>query len=224
MEKKYIFISSIIACIFLYLIEQVIMADYLVKTITKIIFFTVIPVIYIKLIKKDSILNALNLRSVNRHNLKIGLLFGSASFAILLLGFYLFKDFIDLQGIVAEMEEKSNINPTNFMMVGAYITLGNSFLEEFFFRGFIFLNLYNLKLKKSAYIYSALLFAIYHIGIFQTWFNPWLNISAVTGLIIIGFVFNWLCTKSNNFLNSWVVHILADAAIILIGMRLLGML
>lgn len=224
MEKKYIFISSIVACTFLYFIEQVVMADYLVKTLSKIVVFTAIPLIYIKYIKREGILKALNIRSIEKKDLKLGLGFGLASFFILFLGFYLFKDFMDLQGIVTEMEEKSNITPANFLLVGAYITFGNSFLEEFFFRGFIFLNLYNLGLKKTAYIFSAFLFAIYHIGIFQSWFNPYLMLLAVTGLVVIGFVFNWLCTKSNNFLNSWIVHILADAAIILIGMGLLGML
>ena len=110
------------------------------------------------------------------------------------------------------------------MLVGIYITLGNSFLEEFFFRGFIFLNLYNQGYKKIAYIYSSLLFGVYHIAIFKTWFSPLLTVLALLGLVIAGIVFNWIDTKSENFINSWIVHILADSAIIIIGMGMFGII
>ena len=224
MEKRYIILSSLLGCGLLYFIEQVAMVDYLVKTLSKVVLFTLIPFIYIKYVKKTTIRKALNLRNIDKRNWKLGFVFGIASFVILLLTYYFVKDYMDLQGIVAEMEEKSKITPANFLLVGAYITFGNSFLEEFFFRGFIFLNLYELTSKKIAYIFSSVLFAVYHMGIFMTWFNVWLIALALTGLVIIGFVFNWLNTGSRNFLNSWIVHILADAAIILIGMRLLGMI
>ncbi|TAH63854.1 MAG: CPBP family intramembrane metalloprotease, partial [Gottschalkiaceae bacterium] len=103
-------------------------------------------------------------------------------------------------------------------------TFINSFLEEFFFRGFIFLNLYKLGFKKGAYIFSSILFSLYHIGIFKNWFNPLLIILAVSGLISVGFIFNYIDTKSKSFINSWIVHILADAAIMLIGLRMFNML
>ncbi|MBZ9635369.1 CPBP family intramembrane metalloprotease [Clostridium sp. FP1] len=103
-----------------------------------------------------------------------------------------------------------------------YITFGNSFLEEYFFRGFYLLKSYELKSKKFAYIYSSLLFGVYHIAIFKTWFNSGLVGLALIGLISIGFIFNWLDTRSKNFINSWLVHILADSAIIIIGLRMFG--
>lgn len=221
MGKKYIVFSSLVACIILYVVEQVAMADYLTKTLSKVFLFTFVPFLYIKFIKKTNISDALNLKLLDKKSLKLGLLFGIASFGVILVTYYILKDFIDFNSIVTEMEEKSNITPTNFLLVGTYITFGNSFLEEFFFRGFIFLSLYELGHRKFAYIYSSLLFAIYHIGIFQTWFNPWLIALALLGLVIVAFVFNWLNTKTRNFLNSWIVHILADMAIIFIGMRLL---
>lgn len=223
MEKRYIIISSLLACMVLFFVEQVIMVDYLVKTLSKVVLFSVVPLFYIKHIKKASMTEVLNLRKIDKNNLKLGVVFGIISFAIVLVTYYLVKDFMDLNGIVAEMEEKSKITPANFFLVGAYITFGNSFLEEFFFRGFIFLNLYELGSKKTAYIYSSVLFAVYHLAIFITWFNIWLLALALTGLILVGFIFSWLNTTSKNFLNSWIVHILADAAIIIIGMRLLGM-
>lgn len=218
MKEKYIIISSMASCIILYLIEQVIGVNYAVKTLSKLLLFIVIPLIYMKYIRRSDIPTELNLRSFDRKRLKLGFLFGLSSFFIVLLGYFLFKGVIDLNGIAVELQSRSKITPSNFIFVGLYITFVNSFLEEFFFRGFIFLNIYNMKKKRMAYVFSSLLFGLYHIAIFKTWFNIWLIFLCLASLIVIGFIFNWLNTKSKNFINSWLVHILADSAIILIGL------
>jgi len=220
MKKKFIIISSLVACITLFYVEQLLAVNYFVKTLVKIVLFTVLPYIYIRYIEKTSVRESLNLKRLHRRDLKIGVVFGIASFLIVLITYYFLNDLIDVEGIVYELENKSNITPRNFIIIGLYITFGNSFLEEFFFRGFIFLNLYKLKGRTTAYVYSSLLFALYHIAIFMTWFNIWLIGLALFGLVIIGFIFNWLNTKSNNFFNSWIVHIFADVSIILIGLRM----
>lgn len=224
MEKKYILLSSLIACILLYYVEQVLGVSYVVKTVIKILFFILIPYSYIKIIKKQQVSKAMSYKNIDKHHLKMGFLFGILSFLIILIAYYVLRNTIDLQSISQELQSKSKITASSFIFVGLYITLGNSFLEEYFFRGFIFLNLYELKSKKCAYIYSSLLFGIYHIGIFKTWFNFGLVGLALIGLISIGFVFNWLDTKSKNFINSWIVHILADSAIIIIGLRMFAII
>jgi membrane protease YdiL (CAAX protease family) len=217
-NKKYIIISSLLACIFLYFIEQIFQVNYLYKTLLKIILFLIIPFIYFRFDKKIS-KQKLSIKQFN-----FGLLFGTISFAVIIIAYFLLKNIINFENIIFDLNEKSKITPSNFVLVGLYITFGNSFLEEFFFRGFIFLNLYKLNSKKTAYIYSSLLFGLYHIGIFKTWFNIWLILLSLTGLISVAFVFNWLDTKSNNFINSWIVHILADSAIIIIGMKMFNII
>ena len=224
MDKKYILISSLLACIILYYIEQVIAVNYGFKTLAKILLFTLIPYIYIRYIKRASVKDALNLKRLDKGNLKLGITFGIISFSILLLTYYVLRDFIDLSSNKEEMMTKSKITPGNFLLVGSYVTFGNSFLEEFFFRGFIFLSLYKLKEVKLAYIYSSVLFGLYHIAIFKNWFNIGLIILALSGLIGVAVIFNYLDTISENFINSWIVHILADSAIILIGLKMFGMI
>jgi uncharacterized protein len=219
MKEKYIIISSLLACICLYFIEQYLGVSYVVKTLSKIIFFVIIPIIYIKIVKKSNIIEELNLRYLDKNRFKLGFIFGISSFLIVLAAYFIFKGAIGLNGIVSDLREK-NITPANFILIGLYVTLGNSLLEEFFFRGFIFLNLYNMKKEKLAYLYSSMLFGLYHIGIFKAWFNIWLILLCLVGLITVGFIFNWLNTKSNNFVNSWLVHIFADSAIILIGLKM----
>lgn len=224
MKRKYIIISALLACISLYIVEQVLMTNYLVKTITKVLLFTIIPTVYMKHFKNQKTEQALHHPQIRHRRLKLGFLCGIAAFASILSAYYFLHPMIDLERIASELQTKSKITPTNFILVGLYITLGNSFLEEFFFRGFVFLNLYELDHKKTAYIYSALLFGFYHITIFKTWFNMGMTILALVGLISIGFIFNWLDTQSRNFINSWIVHILADSAIILIGLKMFGLI
>lgn len=223
MKYKYVVISSLISCICLYFIEQGIGVNYAVKTLAKLLLFTFVPYVYIKLIKKSDISTELNLKQFDKKRLKLGFLFGLSSFIIVLVGYFLFKGAIDLNSIANDLQEK-NITPTNFILIGLYITLGNSFLEEFFFRGFIFLNLYNMKKEKLAYIYSSVLFGLYHIAIFKTWFSLSIILLCLLGLITVGFLFNWLNTKSQNFINSWLVHIFADSAIILIGLKMFNII
>jgi membrane protease YdiL (CAAX protease family) len=224
MRKKYVVFSSLISCILLYYIEQVLQTNYFIKTGSKLLLFILVPLIYIKFIKKVTFKEALNFNKIDKQHLKLGFIFGLASFFVVLTAYFVLRNFIDLQGIAAEMQNKSKITPANFLFVGAYVTFGNSFLEEYFFRGFVFLSLYELNYKRMAYVYSSLLFGLYHMAIFKNWFNPALIGLALFGLIFIGFVFDWLNTKSENFLNSWLVHILADSAIIIIGLRMFNMI
>ena len=218
---NFIVVMSVIVCFLLYFIEQILVTSYLVKTLCKIIFFTVLPYIYIRFINKSKVSARIKF---NKKDLYIGLGLGTFCFMVLIITYFILKDLIDLNTIANELQTKSKVNPGNFLFVAFYITLINSFLEEFFFRGFIFLNLYELGFKKLAYLFSSILFAFYHIGIFKNWFNSGLVILAIFGLVSVGFIFNYIDTKSKNFINSWIVHILADAAIMLIGMRMFGMI
>lgn len=220
MKKAYIILASLAACIMLYIVEQVIATNYITKSIVKLILFLVIPYIYLKLVKKSNAADGLKLRKLDLSTFKLGLILGVISFAIIIASYLILGGYIDFNSIVQELQSKSKVTPTNFIFIGLYITFGNSLLEEFFFRGFIFLNLFNQGSKKLAYAYSSALFSVYHIAIFKTWFNPLLIGLALFGLISVGIIFDWIDTKTKNFINSWLVHILADSAIIIIGMKM----
>ncbi len=224
MKKTYIIVTSLVAFIILYLVEQVFVVDYITKTIAKLILFTGIPYIYLKFVEKSSVKDGLTLKKVQISTVKLGLILGTLSFVVIIAAYFMLMEYIDFNVIVQELQSKSKVTPSNFIFVGLYITFGNSFLEEFFFRGFIFLNLFNQGSKKLAYIYSSVLFGVYHIAIFKTWFNPLLIGLALLGLISVGIIFNWIDTKTENFINSWLVHILADSAIIIIGMKMFNMI
>jgi len=206
-EPAFIIVASIFACIMLYIIEQILLSTYEIKTIFKIIFFTSIPLIYWKWFQPAKRMKE------KQSGLRLSFALSTAVFSIIWLGFWLFGSFVDFSNILKELELSKN----EYILRGIYIIFGNSFLEEFFFRGFIFLNLYESGYRKTAYGFSSLLFSIYHIALFQSWFSLWIMLLILLSLFAVGFVFDVLTKQAGSFKGSWMVHISADLAIILFG-------
>ncbi len=211
-----------IACIggsMVYTLQQFIAMNYLVSAITKIIFFGTLPIAYCIFIEHMSLKETLYLKG-NVREIKRAIVLGVCVSAVILIAYATLKAHIDLDLIASELMATSSINASTFPFIAIYIIFGNSFLEEYFFRGFIFLTLCKKEYKKLAYIFSALLFAIYHVAIFKTWFSPMIIGLSLIGLFIGGLIFNAINVKNKNIINSWVVHIFADIAIILIGIKM----
>lgn len=223
MNKKakflFIIISSIITIALLYICDQILTLNYNTKITIKLILFTLVPAIY--MIKtnqnflKESVRNATKI-----NNIKTSFFLGIFVFTIIMITYKMVQPFIDIDTLINEFENKYEINKNNIVYYGLYITFINSLLEEGFFRGFIFLNLKKIQLKKWAYVVSSLTFSIYHIANFQNWFSWQVFILACVSLFIGGMIFNYLDDRPNTFFNSWFVHICADIAIILIGFRI----
>lgn len=220
MERKFIILSSILVTLTLYLINQVVDPSYLVKSVIKIILFLSIPYIHVKWIKKSTMRVVYGIKFNGKRSFFYSVIIGLASFMTIVAAFFLLREELSLNLIARQIAEGNVLTPATIIAVGFYIIFFNSLLEEFFFRGFIFLNLYELKHKKMAYLYSGILFGIYHIGIFKTWFNDQVIALSLMGLIVIGLVFGRLNTHNHNILNSWIAHALADLAIMLIGLSM----
>ncbi|QDP39906.1 CPBP family intramembrane glutamic endopeptidase [Radiobacillus deserti] len=148
--KKWIIGSSLFACFFLYIVEQVMEVNYGWKTFSKWIVFLLLPIFLFRFIKREK-----QEKSLQKKGLLFGLLFGFISFSSIIIAYFVLRESIDFDAIIWELK-KSGIDASNFIFVAVYITLGNSLLEEFFFRGFIFLNLNQAGYKKVAYLFSSL--------------------------------------------------------------------
>jgi membrane protease YdiL (CAAX protease family) len=129
--------------------------------------------------------------------------------------YFFLREMIDWAAIRASMESR-HINETTFVLVFAYIMFGNSWIEEYFFRGIVFRTLSEVSLL-WAYIISAVAFSLYHITIFGTWFSGWILGLAIFGLVLGGLFFAWLYRKTGGIWWAWIFHIFADLAILVIG-------
>jgi membrane protease YdiL (CAAX protease family) len=117
--------------------------------------------------------------------------------------------------MIDEFKNKYELTGFKFFAASAYLVVVNAFLEEYFFRGFIF---FNIKNRNLAYVFSSLAFSIYHISNFKNWFsNDFLVILPLGGLILSGVLFNYLDEKSGDIYNSYIPHFFADLAIVIIG-------
>ena len=128
-------------------------------------------------------------------------------------GYLLTKNLFDYSELVASLSKDQNVTAGSFIPVALYISLCNSFLEEFLFRQVAFLRLKELSSPKTAYIFSSLMFAIYHVAMIGQSFPPLLLIASLAGLGVGGLIFDWVDEKGGNIYGSWFIHSFADFAL-----------
>ncbi len=219
--KKAILLVSIIVvfCAFMAVIDGILKADYFIKSAIKLILFLVLPAIY-SFYDKD-----IKIRGVfrpDKKGIKLAAILGVLVYIVILGGYLLLKDVFDFSAITGTLTKNIGVTGKNFIFVSLYISFINSLLEEFFFRGFAFITLKRITGRKFAYLFSAAVFAIYHIAMMIGWFGPQLFVIIMAGLFAGGLIFNYLNEKSATIYPSWLLHMFANFAINTIGFILFG--
>lgn len=208
--KKWVIIYPFISILILLWIEQGIEVTYIWKTLAKIILFVVLPLIYI--IRMNG--KILNQQQLKKNHFVYPFILGFLTMATIVGAFIVFRDHIDLITLKMDLETRVGVTASIFPFVALYILFGNSFLEEFFFRGWL-VDLFQK--TKWQWFMPSFLFAIYHIAIFLPWFDWPILLMAVIGLFIGGLLFQWLNKTSGTIYPGWIVHISADIGVLLIG-------
>lgn len=220
--KQGIIVITLISLVGMFIVDYFIQPGYLVKSMIKIILFLLIPLIFIKVERSISIKEYFKIST--RKQLLISLGLGISVYIIILGAYFILRNFINLDNIQNILSESLDVDKNNFVFVALYISFFNSLLEEFFFRGFIFLGLLKTSGRSKGYIISSLAFAIYHLAIMVNWFNIALFFVAMSGLFIGALIFNYLNEKNNNIYNSWLVHMFANFAINTVGFIMFGII
>lgn len=222
MKKKCIIIAIVVvSCLIMGLIDAIVRPGYLVKSMVKLPLFLLIPIIY-SLFNKS--VNLKKLVTPSKKGIINALLVGVSVFVIILGGYFLLKDVFDFSKVTTALTGDVGVTANNFVWVAIYISFVNSFLEEFFFRGFSFITLKQETNRKFAYIFSSLAFALYHIAMMIGWFDWYMIALAIVGLIIGGMIFNYFNEKNENIYMSWLIHMFANFAINTIGFMLFGII
>ncbi len=216
-QGKTIIAYVCIACLFMGYVDAVIQPAYMVKSIIKIMLFIGGPCIYAYVFKTNELVR---LFKYQRKGINVAVLFGIIIFIIIFVGYILFSKVFDFSGITASLTKNIGVSKDNFLYVSLYISLMNSLLEEFFFRGFGFIILQKHTSLKFAYLFSSLAFALYHIAMMIGWFDWYVFIPAIASLMIGGCIFNYVNYKYQSIYVSWFIHLSANVAINLIGAHL----
>ncbi len=220
-SKFNILLVSVVMILIMALVEIFLKPTYIIKSLIKIMCFAVIPIILAFLNKK---INVKSFLSFSKKSIFIALAFGLLIYLVILGSYFILNNFIDFSSIVVSLEDTLGINKSNFIFVAMYISFINSFLEEFFFRGFCFTNLKNNFNRTDAYIISSVLFSLYHVAIMNSWFNVWITVLALLGLFVGGVIFNYFNEKENNIYISWLIHMFSNFGINTVGFILLGII
>lgn len=222
-KKTYILISILIFSLVVCLIDAVIHPNYFVKIPIKIVFFLVLPILFF-LFNKNDINEFKKLFVFKKKGLLTSIGLGIAVFIVIMGGYFLTKDLIDYSNVTKSLTESMGITADNFIYVAFYIAIINSFLEEFFFRGYGFITLKKYSSRKFAYLFSSGVFAVYHIGMLIGMFNIGALLLLLAGLVAGGCIFNYLNELNDNIYSSWFVHMFANFAINTVGLILFGIL
>ncbi len=224
MKKKTIIMLSVFAfSLAITLIDAFVHPNYFMKIPVKIIFFLALPMLYF-IKDKQAFADFKRLFIFKKSGILKALLLGIGIYLVILIGFLLTRNIIDYSNVTSSLTKGMGITAENFIYVSLYISLMNSFLEEFFFRGYGFITLKKYTSRKIAYIFSSALFAIYHIGMLVGMFNFGALLLLLFGLIVGGCIFNYLNELNDNIYPSWFVHMFANFAINTVGFILFGVL
>lgn len=215
-NKKYaygVMLLVLICCVVMAFVETVIEPVYAVKSATKVSIFLLSPLIFAKAtgIKLFDRSFALDRRDI----LKL-LALGACIYAIIFGGYTLTGTIFDYSSLVASLSADQKVDSRNFIWVASYISFCNSFLEEFLFRFVSFLKLSQYAGRKTAYLFSSVLFAVYHVAMIGSSFPLPLLLLALIGLAVGGLIFDYVDENGATPYNSWIIHMFADFAIMTI--------
>lgn len=206
---------TIISCLIMTIIDGIIMPDYMIKSFIKIVIFLIIPFLYARFNK--NITSFKEMFKFNKKGLICAFSLGIVIYTLIVGGYFLLSDVFDWSNITKSLSENIGVNKNNFLFVAIYISFINSLLEEVFFRGFVFLNLKKFGYRKLAYLFSAIMFALYHVAMMIDWFSIGLYFLIIMGLMLGGLIFNYLNEKNETIYVSWITHMFANFAINTVG-------
>lgn len=212
-SKIAIILMTLICCIVMGIVETFIEPSYFVKSATKVVLFLAVPLIAMKVLDIKAFDSSF---AIKKKTLLKLLLLGAAIYTVVFAAYLVTKNVFDYSSMVVSLSEDQHVNSKNFIWIAAYISFGNSFIEEFLFRLISFIRLSEHVNKKTAYIFSSLTFALYHIAFIGPSFPLPLLLLSVFGLAVGGFIFDKVDDKSRNIYNSWIIHMFADLALMTI--------
>ena len=208
-------------CVFMAFVETALQPVYGVKCAIRAAVFLGAILLWMALCRDTAPLKAF--RRPGRGEMTPALLLAACALAVILSGCALLSPWLDLSGIPGVVGGQEGITSEVYLLVAFYVTFLNSILEEFFFRAFAFQALRQFIPTPAAGLFSSLAFALYHVSILDGWFAPPVFLLLTVGLALAGGLF-CLLDRKGGIWPGWTVHMAADAALNLIGMRLFGIL
>jgi membrane protease YdiL (CAAX protease family) len=180
----------------------------------------VLPIAWVMLVQKKRIC----LRPPGGQGVLFGLAFGAVvAGAMAALYFGVLKDSELLAAALPEIRAKiagfGIDSAWKYAALGVFYSLVHSFMEEYYWRWFVFGQLRSWMPIGAAATISGLGFMAHHVLVLGKYFgfdNPATYLLS-SCIAVGGAVWAWLYHRTGSLLGPWVSHLLVDAAIFAIG-------
>ena len=110
-----------------------------------------------------------------------------------------------------------------YVAFGAFLSLAHSFLEEYYWRWFVFGQLRRLVPLSAAIVVSSLGFMLHHVIVLSTYFG-WFSLESVLFSLAValgGAVWAWIYHRSDSLYGPWLSHAIVDVAVFAVGYDLM---
>jgi membrane protease YdiL (CAAX protease family) len=110
--------------------------------------------------------------------------------------------------------------PVRYLLLAVFISVIHSFLEEYYWRWFVYGQLRKTVALGPGLVFSSLGFMGHHVIILAVFFPGRFFSLAVPfslGIAIGGAVWAWIYERDRNLLAPWLSHLIVDAAIFAMG-------
>ncbi len=126
--------------------------------------------------------------------------------------------------IAGKLSEFGVTTPARYLVLGVFISLIHSLLEEYYWRWFVFGHLRQFLSWRMALVVSSLAFMAHHVIVLYVYL-PGSFLTAVVPLSLAiavgGGVWAWFYQRTETIYAVWLSHLLVDGAIFVVGYDLL---
>ena len=142
------------------------------------------------------------------------------TFAGLILFHTIFKDLLPVDD-VRDKAALFGISGSNYLFYGLLMVVGNSSLEEYYWRWFNFLKLKSVLSPGKAALFSSLGFTVHHVLVLTVYFG--FPFAVLLGACVFagGVIFVYLYRKYDCIWSPWICHAVIDAGIMVVGYTML---
>ncbi|MCA9238898.1 MAG: CPBP family intramembrane metalloprotease [Planctomycetales bacterium] len=133
------------------------------------------------------------------------------------------QPFLDALGPVQNKVNQLGITtPLRFVMLGVFYSLCHSFLEEYYWRWFVYGRLRAYLSELPAAVLSSAAFTLHHLLVLSVFFSGAPLVGVVLSLCVLvgGLYWAWLYERSGSLLGPWLSHLLVDAGIFAVGFQM----
>jgi len=109
----------------------------------------------------------------------------------------------------------------HFIPFAVFVTVAHSFLEEFYWRWFVYGNLRHLVPGQRAHLLAAVSFAAHHLVVTCQFFPFPLAFFFAFSVAVGGYLWSQLYERQRSLAGAWASHLVVDAGLMAIGWHLL---